>query len=281
MEIKSKSKEERKKIIRHKVDENTSNLPTGVVKKRHQFPLKKEATLIRWNEDNKLSGDSADKQKAYGDENITKLTEESNPDRAADDVGELLYTIYRRLKKANEAYLPVVKTSGDCFRKLRPQVPGLESGENIGVVEQLCNSRSLGNGEILKVKNVNANVSEPVPPEIEILPIDENQADGGSFRYNYTNVFNRNLSKYNKYCCFAFKYDHVRKRNSRKKSAPLYAFKAECAITGCPVTATLSIPLENIKLRGELTRRKKTLIWRWKAIQTGKIYISIMKTWRI
>ena len=45
MEIKSKSKEERKKIIRHKVDENTSNFSTGVVKKRHHFQLKKEATL--------------------------------------------------------------------------------------------------------------------------------------------------------------------------------------------------------------------------------------------
>ena len=40
---------------------------------------------IRWNEDNKPSRDSADKRKAYDDENITKLTEESNPDRAADD----------------------------------------------------------------------------------------------------------------------------------------------------------------------------------------------------
>ena len=70
---------------------------------------------IRWNEDIKLSGDSAGKQKAYGDENITKLTEESNPDRAADGVGEVLYTFYRRLKKVNEAYLPVIKTSGDCF----------------------------------------------------------------------------------------------------------------------------------------------------------------------
>ena len=63
---------------------------------------------ISWNEDNKLSGDSAGKQKAYGDENVTKLTAESNPDRAADVVGEVLYTFYRRLKKVNEAYLPVI-----------------------------------------------------------------------------------------------------------------------------------------------------------------------------
>ena len=63
---------------------------------------------ISWNEDNKLSGDSAGKQKAYGEENVTKLTEESNPDRAADVVGEVLYTFYRRLKKVNEAYLPVI-----------------------------------------------------------------------------------------------------------------------------------------------------------------------------
>ena len=62
---------------------------------------------VRWNEDNKLSGDSAGKQKAYGDENITKLTEESNPDRAADVVGEVLYTSSCRLKKVNEAYLLV------------------------------------------------------------------------------------------------------------------------------------------------------------------------------
>ena len=105
---------------------------------------------IRWNEDNKLSGDSAGKQKAYGDENITKLTEESNPDRAADVVGEVLYTFYLGLKRVNEAYLPVIKSSGDCFRKLSPQVPGLESGEDIRVLEQLCHSRSLGNGEIFK-----------------------------------------------------------------------------------------------------------------------------------
>ena len=63
---------------------------------------------ISWNEDNKLSGDSAGKQKAYGDENVTQLTAESNPDRAADVVGEVLYTFYRRLKKVNEAYLPVI-----------------------------------------------------------------------------------------------------------------------------------------------------------------------------
>ena len=62
---------------------------------------------VRWNEDNKLSGDSVGKQKAYGDENITKLTEESNPDRAADVVGEVLYTFSCRLKKVNEAYLLV------------------------------------------------------------------------------------------------------------------------------------------------------------------------------
>ena len=62
---------------------------------------------IRWNEDNELSGDSSDEQKAYGDENITKLREESNPDRAADVLGEVLYTFFRRLKKGNEPYLPV------------------------------------------------------------------------------------------------------------------------------------------------------------------------------
>ena len=73
---------------------------------------------IRWNEDNELSGDSSGEQKAYGDENITKLREESNPDRAADVSGEVLYTFFRRLKKGNEPYLPVIKTSGDCFRKL-------------------------------------------------------------------------------------------------------------------------------------------------------------------
>ena len=72
------------------------------------------------------------------------------------------------------------------------------------------------------MENVNGNVSEPVPPELEILPTYKNQAGRRSFGYNYTNVFNRILSKYNKYCCFAFKYNHVRKHNSRKKSARLY-----------------------------------------------------------
>ena len=126
---------------------------------------------------------------------------------------------------------------------------------------------NLGIGEILKVKNVNANVSEPVPPELEILSIDENQADGRSFGYNYTNAFNKTLSKYNKYCSFAFKYNHVRKRNSRKKSAPLYTVKAECTITGCPVTAaiktfdkcdTLNIAFEGIlHLIGECKARRR------------------------
>ena len=101
---------------------------------------------IRWNEDNKPSGDSADKRKAYDDENITKLTEESNPDRAADFIGEVLYTFYRRLKKGNEAYLPVIKTSGDCFRKLSLLVSGSELGEYVSVLEHLCHSESLGNG---------------------------------------------------------------------------------------------------------------------------------------
>ena len=159
---------------------------------------------FRWNEDKKSSGDSSGKHKAYGDKNITKLREESNPEKAADIIGEVLYTFYRRLKKGNETYLLVIKTSGDCFRKLIPQVSGLESSEDTGVLEQLCHSKSLGNGEILEVKNVNVNVSEPVPPGLEILPIKENQTDGRSFGYNYTNVFERILSKYNKYCCFAF-----------------------------------------------------------------------------
>ena len=101
---------------------------------------------IRWNEDSKLSGDSSGKHKPYGDENITKLTGESNPDRAADFIGEVLYTFYRRLKKGNEAYLPVIKTSGDCFRKLSLLVSGSELGEYVSVLEHLCHSESLGNG---------------------------------------------------------------------------------------------------------------------------------------
>ena len=67
------------------------------------------------------------------------------------------------------------------------------------------------------MKNGDGNVSEPVPPELEILPIEENQGDGRSFGYNYTKVFNRILSKCNKCCCFAFEYNHVCKYNSRKK----------------------------------------------------------------
>ena len=106
------------------------------------------------------------------------------------------------------------------------------------------------------MKNVNANVSETVPPEHEILSIDENQADGLSFGYNYTNAFNKTLSKYNKYCSFAFKYNHVRKRNSRKKSAPLYTVRAECTITGCPVTATIKTfdksDMLNIAIEGDV-----------------------------
>ena len=49
MEIKSKLKEERKKIIRHKVNENTSNFLTGVVKKRDHFQngMTKNTTLPR------------------------------------------------------------------------------------------------------------------------------------------------------------------------------------------------------------------------------------------
>ena len=58
------------------------------------------------------------------------------------------------------------------------------------------------------LKNGNGNVSKPVPPELEILSIEENQTDRRSFGYSYTNIFNRVLSKYNKYCCFAFKYQH-------------------------------------------------------------------------
>ena len=100
----------------------------------------------------------------------------------------------------------------------------------------------------------------------------------------FRNVFNRTLSKHNKYCCFGFKNNHVPKHNSRKKSAPLYTVKAECVITRCLVTATnkkFDKILENINLDGGSTRRKKTLIWHKKAIQTIKLYLSLMKTWRI
>lgn len=111
-----------------------------------------------------------------------------------------------------------------------------------------------------------------------------NQTDGRLFRYKYTNVFDRTLSKHSEYCCFAFKYNHVPKHNSRKKSAPLYKVKAECATTRCPVTATnktFDKTLENINLGGESTRRKKALIWHKKPIQTIKLYLSLIKTWGI
>ena len=83
----------------------------------------------------------------------------------------------------------MIETNRDYFRKLSLQFSGLESYEDIGVLEQLCHLKILAKGEICKVKNVNGNVSKHPPPELEILRTEENQTDGRSFGCNY--VFNR------------------------------------------------------------------------------------------
>ena len=52
-----------------------------------------------------------------------------------------------------------------------------------------------------------------------------------------TNVVSNLLAKFNKYFCFKFFYNCVKKNNSRKWRSPKFTVKAKCMMEGCPVVA--------------------------------------------
>ena len=96
--------------------------------------------------------------------------------------------------------------------------------------------------------NNNATVLKiDIPKNIQNLDIVETNNGKLAFGYDYTNVFANLLAKFNKYCCFKFFYNYVKKKNSRKWRSPKFTVKAKCMMEGCPVVAKVQqlFPDEN------------------------------------
>ena len=76
-----------------------------------------------------------------------------------------------------------------------------------------------------------------IPKNVQNLEIVETNNEELPFGYDYTNVFANLLAKFNKYCCFKFFYNYIKKKNSRKWRSPKFTVKANCIMEGYPVVA--------------------------------------------
>ena len=165
----------------------------------------------------------------------------------------MLYSFYRKLT-SEETRKSISLNNKNCQNFLKSSMES--DDENMDILQQLSGTKCLGDGETLLLRNLEKAILEPVPEELSLVPIDKNNEAEHCFGYNYTNVFNKVLSKHDKYCCFSFKYNHIRKENSRKKSTPKFEIKAKSTKSGCPVSATIqkfdNSEFMNINLRGDI-----------------------------
>ena len=129
-------------------------------------------------------------------------------------IGELLYSFYRKLtSEETRKSISLDNKNYHSFLKSNIEL----ADENAGILQQLKDTKWLGDEETLLLRNLEETFVEPVPEKLSLAPIDKNDEGERCFAYNYTNVFNKVLSKHNKYCSFSFKYNHIHKENSRKR----------------------------------------------------------------
>ena len=76
-----------------------------------------------------------------------------------------------------------------------------------------------------------------IPKNVQNLEIVETNNGDLAFGYDYTNLLANLLAKLNKYCCFRFFFNYVKKKNSRKWRSPKFSVKAKCMMKGYPVVA--------------------------------------------
>ena len=62
-------------------------------------------------------------------------------------------------------------------------------------MRQLSGTKYLGDEETLILRNIEETIFEPVRGKLSLAPIDTNDEGECFFRYNYTKVFNKVLSK--------------------------------------------------------------------------------------
>ena len=75
--------------------------------------------------------------------------------------------------------------------------------------------------------------------DLEITKIHTKQGFHLALGHNYTNYFSLILKKYNNMNSFRFARNLIRRKDSRKKRAPISTVEAQCQMKNCPMKATL------------------------------------------
>ena len=123
--------------------------------------------------------------------------------------------------------------------------------EDLHLPKLLGKTHSLGDGKVFKATNKATVLKIDIPKNIQNLETVETNNGELAFGYDYTNVFANLLAKFNKYCCFKFFYNYVKKKNSRKWRSPKFTVKVKCMMEGCPDENTLEEKL-TIQFDGDI-----------------------------
>ena len=136
--------------------------------------------------------------------------------------------VYRRLKDDSIANEPA-----DPFERA-----GLKA-EDLSILTRGHLSKS-GN---FKASLVTSIVTTRLPDNWKNLPV---IAIGQHHRYGYgwTNLLNKVVAVYNPYCTYAYKRNHIKKINSRKKNFPYFKGTAVCSRGECNCQLTAEIDTE-------------------------------------
>ena len=124
------------------------------------------------------------------------------------------YTIYFNAHKVNQLMKNILINKilkGDLEKKIDlddadifDEVNNDSDNEDLHILKRLGKTHSMGDGKVFKANNNATVLKIHIPKNVQNLDIVE------------TNVFANLLAKFNKYCCFNFFYNYVKKKNSRK-----------------------------------------------------------------
>ena len=93
------------------------------------------------------------------------------------------------------------------------EVNNSNDNEDLHILKRLGKTYSLGDGKVFKANNNTTVLKIDIPKNVQNLDIVETNNGELAFGYDYTNVFANLLAKFNKYCCFKFFYNYVKKKN--------------------------------------------------------------------
>ena len=138
-------------------------------------------------------------------------------------------------------------------------------------LKALARSNVSGNDFLVEIHG--KNVDEPLPPEFSSLKILCKAGNRRCFGTEYANFFTDLLKKHNPYCCWSFKYNHVRKEGSKKRSAPFFQSKAVCSMKSCPHVVYLKVQHQdskvvNISFKGNINQ--ESCIYAVRRLTDGK-----------